>query len=393
VPTTPAVRDARARLDAILAQFTLGSPEAIAGELRSFIASSADVRNALDNAHASFKDLAGALSPLLEAAAGDIEQFRENVEGWFNDGMDRVSGWYKRHTMAWQAAIGVALAIGLNIDALLITRTLWRDPALRASLVSQAQAFSNESQPPDERPPTEVSTGDSQTSAGLAVVLSTAELAPDTTLPFTIRLKDEERDRQIDIEAETEHLEVSSTPASSTSWTRKMDPLPVTKGTTEVHALARLSGAVTTPRLETFRVTVTDRKPADGATQRETATQNPSSLTLDATVLAKPAPDAQFEALRTKINALGLPIGWKGCTDTSTLGTPLIWCDREAWNWLGLLPMLLGWLITGAAVSLGAPFWFDTLKRVISIRSAGKAPEERPLKPKEVPKPREPGDH
>jgi hypothetical protein len=59
---------------------------------------------------------------------------------------------------------------------------------------------------------------------------------------------------------------------------------------------------------------------------------------------------------------------------------------------LGMWPMLLGWLITASAMSLGAPFWFDILKRFVSIRSAGKAPEEAPLKPKEVPQPREPGD-
>lgn len=56
-----------------------------------------------------------------------------------------------------------------------------------------------------------------------------------------------------------------------------------------------------------------------------------------------------------------------------------------------VLAMIFGWLITSAAASLGAPFWFDTLKRVISVRSSGKAPEERPLSPKEVPQPREPG--
>jgi hypothetical protein len=52
---------------------------------------------------------------------------------------------------------------------------------------------------------------------------------------------------------------------------------------------------------------------------------------------------------------------------------------------------MLGWILTILAVSLGAPFWFDMLNRVVAIRSAGKAPEEAPKKPKEVPQPREPG--
>ena len=35
-----------------------------------------------------------------------------------------------------------------------------------------------------------------------------------------------------------------------------------------------------------------------------------------------------------------------------------------------------GLLITGLAVSLGAPFWFDTLNRFMNIRNAGRAPDE-----------------
>src|SRR5262249_26918130 len=50
-----------------------------------------------------------------------------------------------------------------------------------------------------------------------------------------------------------------------------------------------------------------------------------------------------------------------------------------------------GWLLTAIAGSLGAPFWFDILNKVINLRSSGKAPEEKPKPPKEVPKPLEPG--
>jgi hypothetical protein len=51
----------------------------------------------------------------------------------------------------------------------------------------------------------------------------------------------------------------------------------------------------------------------------------------------------------------------------------------------------VGWLLTALAATLGAPFWFDTLNKIMSIRSAGKAPEETPKPPKEVPTPVEPG--
>jgi hypothetical protein len=32
--------------------------------------------------------------------------------------------------------------------------------------------------------------------------------------------------------------------------------------------------------------------------------------------------------------------------------------------------------LTALAASLGAPFWFDVLKKIIMIRSAGRVPDE-----------------
>jgi len=37
---------------------------------------------------------------------------------------------------------------------------------------------------------------------------------------------------------------------------------------------------------------------------------------------------------------------------------------------------ILGWFLTIVAVSLGAPFWFDVLNKVMNIRSAGRPPDE-----------------
>ncbi|MBU6342459.1 MAG: hypothetical protein KGS48_13265, partial [Bacteroidetes bacterium] len=39
--------------------------------------------------------------------------------------------------------------------------------------------------------------------------------------------------------------------------------------------------------------------------------------------------------------------------------------------------VVLGWLITAIAISFGSPFWFDVLKSLINIRSAGKSPAEK----------------
>ncbi len=43
--------------------------------------------------------------------------------------------------------------------------------------------------------------------------------------------------------------------------------------------------------------------------------------------------------------------------------------------WLFFLIKLFGWIVTALAVSLGAPFWFDLLQKVINIRNAGVRPQ------------------
>lgn len=73
--------------------------------------------------------------------------------------------------------------------------------------------------------------------------------------------------------------------------------------------------------------------------------------------------DENIAAIETRINkveGLGLPfaIGW--------------WKGKDRFPW----ESAPGWLLTGFAVSLGAPFWFDMLNKVISIRSSGKSPTE-----------------
>jgi hypothetical protein len=52
-----------------------------------------------------------------------------------------------------------------------------------------------------------------------------------------------------------------------------------------------------------------------------------------------------------------------------------------AWFWMVVPMHLVGWILTAIAVSLGAPFWFDTLNRFMNIRAAGRSPDENPKGP------------
>jgi hypothetical protein len=107
------------------------------------------------------------------------------------------------------------------------------------------------------------------------------------------------------------------------------------------------------------------------------------ALVNSATELAKSLPEkgidpkTQIDKNIEKLGSYGLPVGWdrlrpiKSCWDYVLIG--------------------MGWMMTAFAVSLGAPFWFDTLNKVMVIRSTVKpnekskpeASEDRQTKPKQ----------
>lgn len=192
----------------------------------------------------------------IDHAQGDLETARRNIENWFDGSMDRVSGWYKRRTQLILFGIGLALAVGLNVDAITVTQRLQQDKALRAVVVARAEA--------------------------------------------------------------------------------------ITRQATSVEQLAG------TP-----------------------------------------------EKLAGQLGSYGFPLGWKGGWPAPQMAPCQAQADKPcrslfkepvtqeaAWTSIlspgAVLQMLIGWLITAIALTLGAPFWFDVLNRMMVIRSTVKPTEKSP---------------
>jgi hypothetical protein len=184
-------------------------------------------------------DVRKALLALIQNAGGSLATAQKNIEGWFNDAMDRVSGWYKRNTQIWTVVIAVVVAVGVNADTLNMVHRLWTNPELRNAVVAEAKVQASKPLPPYVE-------------------------YPNKDKPFAPKVNPSaggdisDRDRQL---------------------------------------LGELIGW------------------GDGAGHPQT----------------NQAVDAQ---------------------------------------------RVIGWLLTAIALSLGAPFWFDTLNRFMNIRSAGKSPDE-----------------
>jgi len=88
-----------------------------------------------------------------------------------------------------------------------------------------------------------------------------------------------------------------------------------------------------------------------------------------------------FEKINTSLENITIPLGW----DTSNLPVsineqlakqvnPLFPTNRKP-SLLGIIKLLVGWLLSAAAIAMGAPFWFDLLGKFINVRNAGKVPE------------------
>jgi hypothetical protein len=79
------------------------------------------------------------LQSLATNAANDIGRFRTSIENWYDDHMDRVSGWYKRYVAKITITVGAILVILLNINTITIGRTLYSNTVV-SSAVSMVAA-------------------------------------------------------------------------------------------------------------------------------------------------------------------------------------------------------------------------------------------------------------
>ncbi|MBL8701005.1 MAG: hypothetical protein JNK67_21700 [Alphaproteobacteria bacterium] len=142
----------KSRLNAIEAAFKSLS-EAISKPLDALAVASSDADRWLGNARdlvarIDIPQLQATLSTMVDNADATVADLRKAVASWFDTSMDRVSGWYKRKIQICNFAIALGLAVLINADAILITRTIRDSDALRAELVALAQTVDKE---PDDK--------------------------------------------------------------------------------------------------------------------------------------------------------------------------------------------------------------------------------------------------
>jgi len=93
--------------------------------------------------------------------------------------------------------------------------------------------------------------------------------------------------------------------------------------------------------------------------------KHPASATSTPAGGTAPVLDQGLKADIEELKGTNVPIGWSRAGFQNMQLNPMLW-----------LGALLGWFLTACAASLGAPFWFDVLGKIIVVRSSVKPGEK-----------------
>jgi hypothetical protein len=107
-----------------------------------------DIKRALKNGKTLWgsgtkisKDTLTFLASIWTDSQGDVVKFQGHLEKWFDDTMERASGWYKRKIQMILLVIGFLIAWFFCADTFVIIKNLSNDKGARDQIVSMANAY------------------------------------------------------------------------------------------------------------------------------------------------------------------------------------------------------------------------------------------------------------
>jgi hypothetical protein len=230
--------------------------------------------------------------------------------------MDRVSGWYKRQTQWMLFLIGLSVALIANLNTVTVVERLYYDDEFRLAIVKDATGAKTNPMIVDkvERERSEKQGSESSVPSSLNVPPTGETAKPPAEKQFEsapgLKMTDSRKDGK--------GAAPSAPPA----------PLPVPPPIN------------TDPNLQPGKDDATLQR------DRELA--------------------ASVGTLQTELEQYGYPVGWTKDTWKKFVQD---WQDQ---NMLVLSTWILGWLLTAVAMTMGAPFWFDLLNKLVSLRSSVK---------------------
>ena len=126
----------------------------------------------------------GAMATLLSGISS-MDEAQHRIAQWFDDAMGRTTSYFKRTMEYYSVAVGLVIAILLNVDSLFIAQSLWNDPALRDSVVAAAEVAAVDAQL-QEQANEGITTNADDPTAGVSSALVAAESTLDDLLALRL---------------------------------------------------------------------------------------------------------------------------------------------------------------------------------------------------------------
>jgi len=342
---------------------------------------------------------------LFETSA-TLDDFKANLVKWFNETMDRTNGWYKRKLKLISFLLGLSIAIAFNVDTIKIAKILANDKEARSQLVDMGIAMSKDSARYKDFI---VSNGDTlHTPAvldtGFARIkndLDRANLVLGLGWDFSKKLTED----TLNIEANTAAIKYIDSIGRIDSISQNIS------NTLEENLLILNSQRQPIDSLNKEFVidSIQQRISLSYGDKRKVDSIN-NKILADTMAIYRAKLNYGITLAKIKIDSISLKTNLAftnllysdinklsskklaivdSISPATINGTRIVSGKRRLTGsekietffanvfWYSII----GFLLTALALSLGAPFWFDILNKIIAIRGNGVKPEEKKEEP------------
>lgn len=275
------------------------------------------------------------LQSLWQEAGADPTVFKAKLEDWFNDTMERATGWYKRYTKIVLFIIGMGVAYVFNVDTIAIHRILSTNKTAREQMVQIAIKNKDNLDP--------------------SKVLTDKIMQSDSLLKATYKM------------VANDALQANDVLGLGRSWKDTCKICGDSLGNTDFETRFNFLGKENDNANDSIAVLISkignsiktqDSIKDEGDTGKKII-QISRIIKNDSTYLVQlqtnKNPDYQRMLLLKE-----------RCEYISKKreGKWNLYSPNQSGGW----ETFFGWLITALALTLGAPFWFDLLSKLIKIR-------------------------
>lgn len=338
------------------------------------------------------------INRLFSESGNDISLFKEKLKGWFKETNDRALGWYKRKLQLILFWLGFIVAVVFNVDTIQIARFLSKDKEARNQLANMAVTIAADSARYNDF----LKTGNDSAHAKAMLDSGMAHISEDIeqanlilglgwnfsalrqtdsvkvvnascdSLKFTALLQtgssiliylNQKEDLSKKIKAD--QLRIDSLKKEMIGQTAVLNNYK--EDTTFKSVLAEFKTGLNLNKHAFFKDSVRHAKRLDSLSK--------TSANIHSAIKSI---DELTGRSFSEINSFNVDTG---STELKFYGKRPFTTTEKFFYVIGQVPKsgsrLIGFIITGLMLSLGAPFWFDLLRKLVALRGSGVKPEEK----------------